>query len=69
MIDPLLTLLEKVPEVDSKCFADDLAVGFRTWHSVKPIFSIIDSFSDASGVRVNFSKTKFLTTAVFNYLP
>ena len=62
VIDPLLELLEKIPDIDPRCFADDLAVGFKLWSHIKPVFPVIDFFSRASGIKVNFSKTKFITT-------
>ena len=45
VIDPLLTLLGKVPHIDPRCFADDLAIGFEHWADIKPVFHIIDAFS------------------------
>ena len=62
-VDPLLYHLSQVPNTVPKCFADDLAVGFRRWRDVQPVFPLIDAWSAVTGLRVNHKKTKFLTTA------
>ena len=56
VIDPLLELLDKIPDIDPRCFADDLAVGFKLWNHIRPVFPVIDSFSRASGIKMNFKK-------------
>ena len=63
VIDPLLTLLDGLPDVDPRCFADDTAVGARRVESLTPVFFMFDRWSAVSGCQVNFKKTKLLTTA------
>ena len=63
VIDPLLSLLETVPDVDSRCFADDTAVGTRSVNALTPVFYFFDRWSEVSGCRVNLKKTKLMSTA------
>ena len=62
-IDVLLMHANQVPEVDPRCFADDLAVGFRDWCQVAAVLDLVDEWSRAAGPVPNVKKTKFITTA------
>ena len=62
-IDPLLTQLNLIRGADSKCFADDLAIGFARWSVLLPCFHLIDAWSTTVGCAVNFDKTKFISTS------
>ncbi len=61
-IDPLLTHLEAVQAVEERCFADDLAVGFRDWEDLRPVTELIDYWSEAAGPQVSHSKTNIMST-------
>jgi hypothetical protein len=63
VIDPLLHLLADLDGVEPKCFADDLAVGFREWKDICSVFPMVDAWSRAAGLKPNASKTKFVTTS------
>lgn len=64
VIDPLLTLLEKLPNIDPKCFADDLAVGTIKIESILPALACIRRWSGVSGCKPNIDKTKVISTAL-----
>jgi len=61
-IDPLLHQLEKLKNIKARCFADDLAIHFTRWRDILPALQLVDNFSKASGVAVNYDKTRFITT-------
>ncbi len=59
-----MLLLEALPGIDLRAFADDLAMGFINWNCVMHIFPVIDSFSIGSRVYANIKKTKFITSSI-----
>ena len=61
-IDPLLTSIASLPQLDYKCFADDLAVGSEDWRMLTTLFPVVDLWSDVSHCRTNVSKTKIVST-------
>ena len=61
-IDVLLMHANQVPKVAPRCFADDLAVGFRDWSQLAAVLNLIDEWSCAAGPVPNMKKTKFITT-------
>jgi len=63
VIDPLLTLLDDLPSVDPRCFADDTAVGTRDVRFLTPVFFMFDEWCSVSGCTVNVKKTKIISTA------
>ena len=63
-IDPLLTHLGDVQEVEERCFADDRGVGFRDWQTLMPVTELIDYWSEAAGPQVSHRKTKVMSTGV-----
>ena len=62
--DVLITFLKDSapPETWVAGAADDLALGARRLQDLLPFLPIIDSFSEASGLRINRSKTGLLST-------
>ena len=61
-IDPLLHQLSLLQDAEERCFADDLAVGFGHWETLMPVTMLVDYWSAAAGPRVNYGKTKLMTT-------
>jgi len=61
-IDVLLVHINRMPLVNPKCFADDLAVGFSNWRCIAPVLLAIDDWSAAAGLTPNVGKTKFIST-------
>ena len=61
-IDPLLTHLEVLQEVDERCFADDLGVGFEDCRMLGPVVELIDFWSEAAGPQVSHKQTNIMTT-------
>ena len=61
-IDPLLTHLGAVQDVEERCFADDLGVGFRDWRALRPVTELIDYWSEAAGPQVSHRKTNIMST-------
>ena len=49
-------------QVDEKCFADDLGVGFEDWRMLGPVAELIDFWSEAAGPQVSHKKTNIMTT-------
>ena len=61
-LDPLLTQMAKLPRMDARAFADDMAMGTTSLTDLTPVFPLIESWSEVSRCRANFSKTKILST-------
>jgi len=61
-IDILLFHLNSVPDIDPRCFADDLAVGFKDWTRVGAVLQLVEGWSRAAGPVANIKKTKILTS-------
>ena len=61
-LDPLITQMARLPNLDARAFADDIAMGTTTLKSLTPVFPLIESWSAVSRCQVNFSKTKLLST-------
>jgi len=64
LMDVLMSLLNSVEGIENRMFADDTASGadFISLLSLARIKKIFDFFGDATGLRLNSSKTSFLTT-------
>ena len=62
-IDPLITLLGRLPRVDPAAFADDVAVGARDPVDIVPALLLVDAWSKVSRVITNHAKTKIISTS------
>ena len=62
-MDPLVTLLGRLPRVDPAAFADDAAVGARDPADIIPALLLVDAWSKVSRVCTNYSKTKIISTS------
>ena len=72
-LDPLLTALESVPNIEKGAWCDDLAVAFSEWKVVPSFLEKIDAYNQASGSSSNVAKSLFIsttdTTVPMNILP
>ena len=62
-IDPLLTNLSKMPGIEQKCFADDLAVGTPVTENIALVLPLVDQWSAVSHCYPNTAKTNVITTS------
>ena len=60
--DPLLTILEQLPNNANCAFADDLAIGSANLSSILDALPAIDTFRKFSGLGVNYRKTVIIST-------
>ena len=62
-IDPLISLLGRLPRVDPLAFADDVALGGLDPVDLVPGLLLIDHWSKVSRVVTNVGKTKLISTS------
>ena len=62
-IDPLVSVLSKVPRTDPAAFADDVAVGAEDPASLVPVLLHVDAWSRVCRCMPNVKKTKLVSTS------
>ena len=62
-IDPLVSVLSKVPRTDPAAFADDVAVGAEDPVSLLPVLLHVDAWSRVCRCMPNVKKTKLVSTS------
>ena len=61
-LDPLLSHLNLIPEIDVKAYCDDIGIGFRDWQVIPNALHHLSAFNNATGMTSNTKKTFFITT-------
>jgi len=62
-IDPLLAVVQEIPDIDPAAFADDVAVGTDDPTKLVPVLLHVDAWSRVSRCEPNTKKTKLLSTS------